>query len=450
MKTIKCIVYAICLILMAGCQQLPEDDGLMSSGENVLKVNARSVEGAEIVYPLNLYAFAEDGDCVASQKMDGADEEMALVLEKGHYQVVAVSGMSEAYRLPEEPSLEDVIALSGTSGAETPLMVGKASVNVRDAEASVDITLSYVVAALNVALTGVPSGVEAVTLTLSPLHSSLSMSGEYGGKSQKVQVDCSLGSDGVWSAPVCYIFPGSATETVFSILLEKEDGTEITYGYTYQGAPEANHPFNVSGNYAGGVTVGGNLIAQNWKEPIVVEFDFGAEEISGDADTDEEDDEPEVDLTGVPEVGSIWNGAVVADIGESDAEGVDLLLLSLEEWDQAVSQVQSIVAGYSVNGMSGWRLPTHDEAKVLRSNFNGDKRAALNERIAGYEDGLPGVDGEERYLCDKSGVYYSFKFAEKTTISKAGEKRSYYIRLVKTYRWAFEEEEEENSSPDFD
>ena len=108
------------------------------------------------------------------------------------------------------------------------------------------------------------------------------------------------------------------------------------------------------------------------------------------------------------------------------------------------------MAGYSVNGMSGWRLPTHDEAKVLRSNFNGDKRAALNERIADYDGMLLGVDGEERYLCDKSSVYYSFKFAEKTTISKAGEKRSYYIRLVKTYRWAFEEEEEEeSSSPDF-
>lgn len=451
MKILKYTVYVICLILMAGCQQLPEDDDLMSSGENLLKVNARSAEGAEIVYPLNLYAFAEDGDCVTSQKIDDADEEMALVLEKGSYQVVAVSGMSDAYQMPGEPSLEDVIALSGTRGAETPLMVGKASVNVSGAEASVNITLSYVVAALNVALKGVPSDVEAVTLTLSPLYSSLSMGGEYGGKSRKVQVDCSLDSDGVWSAPVCYIFPGSGTETVFSILLEKEDGTEITYGYTYQGVPEANHPFNVSGNYAGGVTVEGNLIAQNWKEPIVVEFDFGAEEISDDAEKDEEEDEPEVDLTGVPEVGSIWNGAVVADIGESDEGGVDLLLMSLEEWNKTASQAPSVMAEYVVNGMSGWRLPTHDEAKVLRSNFNGDKRAALNERIADYEDGLLGVDGEERYLCDKSGVYYSFKFAEKTTISKAGEKRSYYIRLVKTYRWAFEEEEkEEGSSPDFD
>lgn len=452
MKSVRYTMLLACLILMAGCQVLPEDDDFLASDENVLKVNTRSVEGAEIIYPLNLYAFAKDGSCADSQKIDDAEEEMALVLENGSYQIVAVSGISESYQLPEEPSQDDVITLSGEYGADTPLMVGKASVNVGKAEASVDITLSNVVVALNVALKGIPADVEAVTLTLSPLYSSLSMDGEYGGESQSVQVNCSLDSDQVWSAPVCYIFPGLGSETVFSILLEKEDGIEATYGYTYQGIPEANRPFNVSGNYLGGVTVGGNLIAQNWKDPIEVEFDFGAEELSDD--TDEDEDELEVDLTGVPEVGSIWNGTIVADIGESDVDGVDLLLMSLEEWNEPVSQAENVIAGYSVNGISGWRLPTNNEAKVLRSYFNGDKREALNERIADYEAGLLGIDGEERYLCDKSGKYYTFKFVENARITEAGSKRSYYIRLVKTYRWLFEEEEEEEEqeeqvSPDF-
>jgi len=36
-------------------------------------------------------------------------------------------------------------------------------------------------------------------------------------------------------------------------------------------------------------------------------------------------------------------------------------------------------------------------------------------------------------LCEKSGVYYTFIFAGGRVISKAGTKKSYYVRLVKTY-----------------
>ena len=41
---------------------------------------------------------------------------------------------------------------------------------------------------------------------------------------------------------------------------------------------------------------------------------------------------------------------------------------------------------------------------------------------------------DERYLCTKNGTYYSFRFVSGTTTTKAGEVRSYYLRLVKSYR----------------
>lgn len=131
---------------------------------------------------------------------------------------------------------------------------------------------------------------------------------------------------------------------------------------------------------------------------------------------------------------------IVVDMGESDETGVDLLLLSLDEWEATISQVGEVLDGYSVNGISGWRLPTHEEAALLRASFSGENREELNELIAEYDESLYGLDGDERYLCTKNGVYYSFKFAGGTTISKAGEKRSYYVRLVKTYRFETEEE----------
>lgn len=436
MKMLKCILPILFCGTLFACQQVPNDDEWLSEEETKpLKIKVRSAENVEIAYPLYLYAFDKNGKLAASQTIDDKEKDMALSLTDDEYQVVALSGVTDDYQLPKDLTLEGEIKLSNIEGADAPLMVGRADVGgSRNEGTMAEIALSYVVAQLNVVLKNVPADVSTVQLSISPLYSSLSMGGEYGGDVQKVKVNCTLGEDGVWSAQPTYIFPGSAAETTFSIYFKKTDGTEVTYGYTYKGAPEANHPFNITGSYAEGVIVGGSFEISGWEEAIDVEFTFGANAVPGV--DEEEPEEPEIDLTNVPEIGTIWNDAIVADIGEADETGVDLLLLSLDEWDATTSQVSDVIEGYSVNGMSDWRLPTHEEAAVLRARFSGDSRLELNDLIEEYDSSLYGVDGEERYLCTKNDVYYSFKFAGGTTTTKAGEKRSYYVRLVKTYRVA--------------
>lgn len=166
----------------------------------------------------------------------------------------------------------------------------------------------------------------------------------------------------------------------------------------------------------------GELEVTDWKGSVEMDFGFGA------------NGKIENGLTDVPQAGTIWNGMIVADIGETDDGAVNLLLMTLAQWENTVSQVESILSGYSVNGISGWRLPTQDEVSVLRTRFSGIGRTELNEMITEHDDALPVLDAEERYLCTKNDVFYSFKFEEGTSITKAGEKRSYYIRLVKTCR----------------
>ena len=457
MKTLKYLIYIIIVSLVFSCQQLPEDDGWMSDGEEkTLKVKVRSAGEAEIVYPLYLYAFNGKGNLVASQTIADEETDVALPLTKGDFQVVAVSGVSEDYEMPEKPELDDVITLVASDGADTPMMVGRANVEVGDAEeSSVQITLTYVVAALNVKLKDVPSNVSMVQLALSPLYSSLSMGGEYGGDSKKIKVDCSLVSEGVWAAETTYIFPGSGKETVFSIYFKTDDGTEVTYGYTYRGVPEPNHLFNVTGSYAGGVIVGGNFDVTDWEGSIDVEFEFGGEVDSDDDDGTEDDDDggndeqPDIKLEGVPEVGAIWNDMIVAGIGEPDETGVDLLLMSMDEWKYIYAdEADEVPKGYSINGISGWRYPTYEEAALLRNRFCGDRLRELNELIEEYneENNLDGDDAlwglangdDERYLCLKDGVFYTYRFVAGTPRSKAGVDRTYYVRLVKSYRYVSE------------
>ena len=416
------------------CQQMPEDEIYMPDAEEPLDVQVRSAEGIDIIYPISLYAFTNDGKLVASQQIADKGDNMSLLLSEGIYQIVAVSGLSSAYQLSENPSLDDSIVMAGDEGAKTPLMIGRADVNVnQNSNARVELMLTHVVAELNVTLKNVPNDVAGAQMTLSPLYSSLSMNGQYSGTSQKVKVNCALSSNGVWETGPVYIFPGSGQKSTFSICFKKKDGSEVTYGYTYKGVPEANKQFNVVGTYtADGVIVGGSFDVNEWEDAINVDFEFGGSEVP-DVEDEEGSDEPIIDLTGVPEIGTIWNDMIVVDMAETDDGKIDLLLMSLDEWDATTSQVDDVISGYSINGIAEWRLPDYEEAKLLRARFSGDNRLELNDLIVEYDEGLYGLDGEERYLCLKEGAYYSFKFAGGTTISKAGEKRSYYVRLVKSY-----------------
>lgn len=430
---IRWLLCAAIWLPFSACQQLSEEDYSQSGEETSLKIQTRSAGTDGISYPLYLYAFNEKGACTASQTIVSSEEDVELSLVEGDYRIVAVAGLSDSYDVPEKPDMNEVITLEGTAGADTPLMIGKADVAVKSTqESTLDITLSYAVAAVNVSLSNLPSEVSAVRFSLSPLHSTLSFEGEYGGTSGKLETNCQQDTENVWTAEPVYIFPGKGSETVFTIVLVLKNGTTNTYGYTYSGIPEAGRAFNIEGSYSGGITVGGNIVGGDWGAPVEVKFEFGS---TGQLEEDDEKgDEGDTggSLSEVPEVGSIWNGTIVAAVNEKDSETVELLLLSLEEWDIATSQVEELTDGYSVDDMTGWRLPDYDEAIVLRNTFSGDNRRALNDRIAEYDDTLFGIDGEERYLCDKEGAYYSFLFSGGTTITQAGTKRTYYTRLVKT------------------
>ena len=414
---------AICLQLFS-CQIMEEVDESQAEGGTSLKIKTRSSEDAPVPYPLSLFAFDGQGRCSASRKIESEDDRIELVLSVGDYRIVAVAGHSDDYLLPEEPTLDEVISLEGTSAV--PLMMGEENIQIDDAgDVTLEITLSYVVAGVNVSLKNVPSDVSVVYFSLSPLYSSISFVGEYGGAAMKADGFCFLSEEGIWKSDTLYVFPGSATETLFTIILENKDGARNKYEYTYSGRPEAGRFFNLNGSYCDGITVSGSVTGGTWNGSDDVLFDFG---MFGQPDNGNAGSNP----VQLPEIGTIWNGAIVADVIEAST-GTEILLLSLEEWDATTAQVENITEGYNVNGIAGWRLPSHEEAQMFRNRFCGEVRLSLNALIAEYDEDLYGLDGEERYLCDKAGEFYSFVFSAGKAISQAGTQRSYYVRLVKTY-----------------
>lgn len=410
------------LFLLSSCQKITEEE-LKHEDLQTLKIKTRSAENTEIKYPLHLYAFDNQGYYVTSQIINNSEEEMQLSLAKGEYRIIALCGLSNDYSLTERPNLSDWIKLKSINGAKAPLMTGKADIDVNTQNTTLNITLSYVVTAISVSLKGLPTDVSSVRLTLSPMYPFLGFHGEYGGEPYKLEIPCLLDSENIWSANQIYAYPGSSTETILSVTIKKKDRSEETYAYTYSGVPQANHPFNISGYYTGNITIGGSFILKDWKEETNVEFSFGTT-TSTDEETDQEDKDEQIPPPlhpDTPEVGDIWNNAIVVK-----TEGNNVLLLSLEEWYTTTSEIEDIL-----QEKEAWHLPNYEEAILLRSTFNNEKRIALNKKIEEYNDTLWGLDGEERYLCNKGGILYSFIFEESTTISKAGNKRSYYMRLLK-------------------
>lgn len=414
---------AICLHLFS-CQVMEEVNESLPEEGTSLKIKARSSEASPVPYPLSLYAFDGKGKCSAFQKIVNKDDRIELVLPAGNYRIVAIAGYSDAYLLPEEPTMDEVISLEGV--ADMPLMMGEESIVIDgEGDVTMEITLSYVVAGVNVLLKNIPSDVSAVSFSLSPLYSSVSFAGEYGGVSMKAGGSCFLSNGNVWKSDTLYVFPGSATETLLTIVLETLGGARNKYEYTYSGRPEAGRFFSLSGSYSDAVSVTGSVIVDNWKGVDEVSFDFGT---VGKPDTGN----PDFDALDLPDIGTIWNGAIVADVIEAPT-GAEILLLSLEEWDATTAQVEDITEGYSVNEISGWRLPSYEEAQMFRNRFCGEVRLSLNALISEYDENLYGLDGEERYLCNKEGEFYSFVFSAGKNIYPAGTQRSYYVRLVKTY-----------------
>ena len=373
------LLVAICFLAVS-CQQL-EDDMLTTQEKGTLKVKTRSAVDEAIIYPIHLYAFSEDGDCVVSQTVEDEAASVQLSLPAGKYRVVAIAGTSDDYEIPSKPNLEDKIKLLGEKGAETPLMLGKADVTVgADKESKLELALSYSVASIDVLLSQVPPEVENIQVTLSSFYSSMNMNGEYGDSGYSLTLDCSLDTEGRWSSQTHYVFPGNGSQVTLSISMKLKDGEELTYGYVWKDVPQFNQPYRLQGEYSNGYSLSGTFTVLGWNEAKEIEFTFGDIAPSDGEEDTEGEGNPDVDLSGLPEIGSIWNGTIVADIIETDESGADVLLLSLDEWDATTSQVEGVAFDYTINGISDWRLPTHEEAATLRAKFSGNAPCFLSRK----------------------------------------------------------------------
>lgn len=426
MKKIFCLL--ISLLALTACEKAnlvddEESPDVKPTGKTY-KVNVMTraaTSSADIIYPIRVQAADNAGTVVAQQQLSSASDELMLTLPTGNYTITAVSGSTEFK--------------NGYS--DTPLLIGHSDVTISNANANVNIIMSYAVASIDFVLLNVPTTVTDVSVTLSQLYTSVSPLGVYGAAGS-VTIPCTRGSNGQWTTAQRYVLPGASTTTVMSMTLKTPSGSEI-YSVTYQSPLKAATPYHFAGTYTGTTTtdfsVTGSLHYEGWGSDVSGDFSFGpsADHEFGDAPAEA----TEVEVASLPSMGGVWDGHVVAYI-----EGNDALLISTQEWANLTSALyeddplvaKNIKNAYVEGRLSGWTIPTTEQARLLKTQWNSATYAELNSSLQAV-GGAPIMtninDKAVRYLCNDARS--TFSFASNSSIIAAGTKvDTYRLRLVKT------------------
>ena len=364
------------------------DEITQKEANSMLQVRTRatSVEGeATVSYPVYVYVFKGD-DCVALQTIHDGNETLSIPLVEGTYSVYAVGGASSTdYTLPsQENATSSVTVVLKDGKSHGDLMVAKSTVVLTEGGTNI-LTLAMerkVMLLQRVQLQQIPSAATAVSLTFSPLWTSMAGT-TYAGESGTATINLTRQQDGrTWTFTGSqYLLPPSSNPTTISVNVVSEAGTS-SYTYNIVESLEAGDIINVQGKYteAMGVTLTGTIEGAVWKDEKTISFEFNesGSTTAGDNDDDDNNDDTgneTVQTDEIPQVGETYQGCYVVAVKESNNIAEVLLISPTEKeikftgsetQEDVLAKVEAALPECAVEGISGWRLMTKDEADVVQ------------------------------------------------------------------------------------
>ena len=451
--------FAMTCCILSSCEKVDmlEDgeDGDQTNASGVtrnVKLVAKAIDNTDVAYPLTIYAFDTEGNNVTSIVINSKDDASAtLKLKKGRYHLTAVSLPSSYEPLSSVKDWNATFSMPKSGYATEPLMTGSADINVTSSDQIAHISLGYRQASLSVTINDVPSSVTSVDVTLSSAYTDMTLAADLSGK-MMVTVPCVKGAasnnGATWSTGKFYILPSVNAQPSITISFSGGTTGDVSYSHTYNASLLAGTPYNFTATYKGkaeggggssddDVTINTDISAGKWADEVKESFNFGPDVNKTESPSDPESNV--ITVTTLPGSGDIWNGHVVGFVNEISETEREVVLISIKEWEKISSafssnanQAKEIAAQYEENGLSGWIIPTRNDGMALNRLYSYDNnRALINSALETCGGtGLIQMYGTSavRYLCEDAEYTYSYKSA---TITKAGEKTTYYLRLVK-------------------
>lgn len=448
MKNVLLSTFTACLFAMVftSCESVDfaeiygTDPGNDGAPKQTLQVSAMTTNGS-IDYPVIVYAFDADGNYVMRQTITSASTKLSMSLGAGTYRIVAFSG-TDGLTFPESPKLTTLLTIPQQS--TSALQMGSANVTISNTSASAFINMGFVESNVQFTLSQIPDDATAVTVNVSNVGTAMDFTGKASGTAT---IDIPLTqtvSSGEWQSGQVNLMPSTETKTILTISIQRPDNKE-TYAYTYPSALVAGTPYHFRGSYAkqegqdepGVLMLEGEFSAAVWNDLQTIDFSFGGNNSNSSETYNGSNDNL---TTPYPYAGTIWNGHVVALCDSIDEHHVELTLYSLAEWTDVASannetnptQAQTIAESYTEVDLSGWTIPTKEQAKAIKAFFAREDTPTLSSLLEslGGEPVIYSTFEIIRYLCENSTLTYTFEPGK--NLSQAGKDKLYRLRLVKT------------------
>lgn len=462
------LTLAIVLISLPSCEHLDTSLPTQQAGETTLKVVTRAANGSTLIYPLHMYAFSSNGELYKHSTVasENSPATMALPQDKS-FRIVVVSADESVYELPANASLSSVINVKNTGNANgsytvsSPLQMGFIDVSTTSNQSVSHIQLQYQVAALNMTLRSMPMSCKGVSVTVSSPFEGMDFNGK-GQGNKAIMIDCHKENDNSWTTGTLYVFPTSGSNTVFTIKYNNDEGEQFTSA-TYQATLKAGTPYTVEGTYADGtVNFSGDVTPAQWSAPVNISFTFnsGVNPVIPGEDVPDSPATPDfsdaVKVTSIPGSHTVWDGHIVAAVLNADGitmyNGMEpratLLLLSLSDWNKMTSALNTEnpttafkeAEDYAEYSITGWTIPTEDQARLLYSAYQNEHDGITLEEIIANAKGtaIALTEGSEnaRYLCAGAEKTFGFYSNRITAAGKAA--KNYHLRLVKALHVSLE------------
>ena len=346
---------------------------------SVLQVRTRgSATGDEatVSYPVTVYVFQSD-ECKAEQTIGDEGQTLNIPLTEGTYSVYAIGGASsDDYVLPDVSDALATSAIALREGHEHgDLMTASATVTLMDGEANT-VTLGMerrTMLLQNVVMKKIPMATTAVSVSVAPLWQSLTVGGNYSCTDSAYSLNLEKQSDGrTWqSTEAAYLLPPSSSPVSITVRITTPSGTR-SYTYSTSNELEAGYKISIEGTYteAVGVTLSGTITGAAWLGERTIRFDFDESgSSSGDTTNDNGGDDD------LPAVGTLYQGCfVLANNGTSatllspnEASIGQSYRAYTDNADGLAETISNLITATSVDGISGWRLPTLAELNTIYS-----------------------------------------------------------------------------------
>lgn len=452
-NNILSVVLIVISVIFVSCEKYNADEENESKDANstlVVRTRAAAVndgEGeAKVSYPVNVYVFNSSSKCVAASTIASEAATLELNLPEGNYDVYAIAGAdADNYDLPtQNNAAKDYVVVLKEGKSHADLMAAHSTVNMAYGEENT-LTLSLerkVMLLETVSISGVPSGVTAVSVTITPLYDNILLDGGYDGANGSQTVSLAKDADGTTWKNECnaYLLEASGDATI-KVSLTTANGT-TSYSYSSADELKANYKININGTYTGGdLKLSGTITGATWNGTKNINFNFtesGSSTNGGSTEDEKETGGQEVTGT-APTVGSIYNGCYVLK-SEEITDGTQVTLLSpnsknkitftdVTDQTSIKATINDAIAELTVDGIDGWRLPTLEELKFLKENATNINSAVADAE--GFTQLVTSASSLSYYfLTDDGEVSLLYWKTEQTGTIKSG--KATYLRALAT------------------